>query len=274
MNFIGQLITSVFNVLSVPFGETNHTLGLVGLSVLSGILFAFVFKWMSNPGAIRHAKDRVKARILEMRIYQDDPVLILKGFGGTVRSNLGYLRVLLKPIVILLVPLVIIWMQLDERYSHRPLEEGARTLLQVQLAEGMDPFQAGVTLSTDGGIVADSRQVRIADTRRIGWRLRVESPGTHDVTLSSTGGGSYTFPVTAEERYQLLGRKRDTSWTEPLLHPGMPPIPSGSPFAAVELEYASASYPLLFWRVPWWAVFLFYLSLAAIILKLIIKFEI
>ena len=273
MNFIGQLITSVFNVLSVPFGETNHTLGLIGLSVFSGILFAFVFKWTSNARAIRHAKDRVKARILEMRIYQDDPVLILKGFGGTLRSNLGYLRVLLKPIVILLIPLVIIWMQLDERYSHRPLAEGSRTLLQVRLAEGVDPFRAQVTLSTEGGVVADSRQVRIADTREIGWRLRVESSGTHDVTLS-TAGGSYTFPVTAEERYQLLGRKQDTSWIEPLLHPGMPQIPAGSPFAAIELTYASASYPLLFWSVPWWLVFLVFLSLSAIILKLVIKFEI
>ena len=273
MNIIGTLITSLFNLVLLPFGRTNHTLGLIALSILAGILFAFVFKWVSNARAVRQAKDRLKARILEMRIYQDDPVLILKGFVGTLRYNLGYLRVLLKPMVILLVPLVVIWMQLDERYSHRPLQAGSRTLLQVQLAEGVDPFEANVTLSTDGGVVADSRQVRIADTREIGWRLRVDRPGTHDVTLSADDQ-TYTFPIVAEESYQLLGRKRDTTWLEPLLHPGMPRIPSGSPFSKVELTYAGASYPLFFWHAPWWAVFLVYLSLAAFVLKFVIKFEI
>jgi hypothetical protein len=274
MNVIGQLITSVFNLVLLPFGQTQHTIALVGLSILAGVLFAFVFKWVSNPKAVRNAKDRLKARILEMRIYQDDPVLILKGFAGTLRSNLGYLRVLLKPMLIILIPLVIIWMQMDERYSRRPLQQGSRTLLQVHLIEGVDPFDAHVTLSTDGGVVADSRQVRIADTREIGWRLRVDRPGTHDVTLSAEGQ-TFTFPVVAEERYRMIGHERTaSSWIEPLLHPAMPAIPSGSPFSKIELSYPSASYPLLFWRAPWWAVFLVYLSLAAFLLKFVIKFEI
>jgi hypothetical protein len=274
MNAVGNMITWFFNLILLPFGTTHHLLALVTLSVVTGVIAAFVFKWVSNPAAIRVAKDLIKARILEMRIYQDDPALILKGFGGTLKSNFVYLRVLLKPIVVLMIPLLVVWMQMDERFSRRPLDEGAQTLLSVQLKDGLDPFGTDVTLGTNGGVIADSRPVRIADTREIGWRLRVESPGTADVTLS-VGDEAYTFPIVAEPSYRMIGHQKNaSSWIEPLLHPALPAIPSGSPFSRVELTYPSASYPLLFWDVPWWAIFIVYLSLAAIALKFVIKFEI
>lgn len=273
MNMVGQMITGLFNGILLPFGSTHHTLALVVLSLLTGIGMGFVFKWTSNERAIRVAKDRLKARILEMRIYQDDPILILKGLGGTLKSNGAYLRALLKPMVFLMIPVIIVFMQMDERYSRRPLDEGARTILSVQLANGLSPFENDVALSSDGGIVEDSRPVRVEDTGEIGWRLRVESPGTYDVTLS-TGDHSYTFPVVAEDAYKMIGRERTTAWIEPLLHPAMPAIPSGSPFEKIEIHYPGARYPLLLWNVHWIVIFIVYSFISALALKFIIKFEV
>ncbi|MCZ6766900.1 MAG: hypothetical protein O7D32_08200, partial [bacterium] len=135
MNAIAGIITGLTNALLFPVGQ-SPTWGLIWLSLLAGVMMAVVFKYTSSPKRIKAAKDKVKARILEMRIYQDDPGLIIKAFGGTMVSNGRYLAALIVPFVILIGPITIVWMQLDERYSRRYLAIGAQTILSVELKEG------------------------------------------------------------------------------------------------------------------------------------------
>ena len=274
MNLLGNMITSLFDIILLPFGKSHQTLALVVLSLLTGVGMAYVFKWTSNQKAIKAAKDKLKGRILEMRIYQDDPLLIVRAFGGTIKSNVVYLGTLIKPFLILIVPVIIIFMQMDERFSRKPLAANERTILSVQLKEGFNPFDNPVQFSSPNGVVADTKPVRIEATREIDWRLRVNREGTHEVTLTS-GGESYRFPVVAENRYRMIGKTRNASGLiEPLLHPGLPAIPNGSAIARVRIEYPGASYPLLWWEVHWIVIFLVYSLLAGLTLKFIIKFEI
>ena len=134
------MITWLFDVLLLPFGQ-HHTLGLIWLSLLTGVAMAFIFKATSNQEAIKRSRDRFKAYILEIRIYQDHLTDILSGFWGTVRANLVYLRYALFPIFILIIPVVIVFMQMDERYGRKPFENGDASLLSVRLAPGTDPFR-------------------------------------------------------------------------------------------------------------------------------------
>jgi hypothetical protein len=273
MDAFARLITTLFNIVLVPYGY-RHTVGLVALSLLTGVAMAYVFKWTSDAGAIKAAKEKLKARILEMRIYQDDPVLIIRGFGGTLGANVVYLGTLLRPFLILIVPVVIVFMQMDERYSRHPLAAGETTILSVSLKEGVDPFRTEIDLNLGGGVVVDGQPVRVGETREIDWRLRVREAGTHEVTLSG-GGSLYTFPLVAEGSYKMIGHERKAAgWIEPLLHPSLPAIPEDSPIARVTVAYAGASYPFFRWDIHWIAIFIIYSFAAAIVLKFVIKFEI
>lgn len=274
MNTIAGIITGLTNALLFPVGQSS-TWGLIWLSLLAGVLMAFVFKLTSNPKRIKAAKDKVKARILEMRIYQDDPGLIIKAFGGTMLSNGRYLSALIVPFLVLIGPISIIWMQLDERYSRSHLAIGAQTILSVQLKEGFDPYTTPVTLTiNDPGLSKDSRPVRVRATREVDWRLRVHNWGEYYATITAEGV-SYTFPVVAREDTRMIGHKREaSSFIEPLLHPALGAIPVDSPFNRVSLEYPSATYSFLMWKIPWWGIFLIYSALSAIILKFVIGFEI
>ena len=275
MNFIATLITGLINVLVLPFGSTHHTLELVWLSLLTGLGMAYVFKLTSNQKAIKLAKDRVKARILEMRLYQDDPVLIFRGLGGALKGNFAYLGKIVVPFIVIVIPVAVIFMQLDERYSRAYLRPGSSTFLSVQLKEGFDPFEMRVGLKIEGeGVVVDGTPVRDAVTRETDWQLRVERGGTHQVTLSA-GGSSYSFPIVAEKSYRMIGRERNSSsFIEPLLHPAMPPIPADSPIDRVRVNYSSASHWLLGWGVHWIVIFLVYSLISAAALKFLIKIEI
>lgn len=273
MSFLATLITGLFNLIVAPFGA-GHTIALIVLSLLTGVLMAFIFKWTQNPRAVRAAKDKLKARILEMRIYQDDPALIVSAFGHTMTANLRYLGTMIVPFLVLIVPVILIFMQLDERYGRTFLPIGGKTILSVQLKDGFDPYATQVDLEIANGVVQDSRPVRITSTREIGWRLRVDGWGTFPATLRAAGT-SYTFPIVAEMQHRMIGHTREgSSFLEPLLHPHFGPIPEDSPIERVSLVYPPARYSLLFWKVHWIAIFLVYSALSALILKFVIGFEI
>lgn len=274
MDATTTVITHIVDVLVLPFGRTHHTLQLVWLSLLTGFGMAYVFKLTSSQRAIKRAKDRIKARILEMRLYQDDPVLIFRGLGGALRNNLVYLGTIFVPFLIIVVPVAIVFMQLDQRYSRTNFEPGATGLLTVQLGEGVDPFQTPVELTLANGVALRGNPVRDSVTRETVWKLFVEVGGTHELTVYAKGS-SYTFPLVAEKSYRMIGFEREASGViEPLIHPGLPPVPQGSPFQRIEIDYPPAAHPLLAWEVHWIVIFLVYSVIAAFVLKLLIGIEI
>jgi hypothetical protein len=209
-----------------------------------------------------------------MRLYQDDPVLIFRGLGGALKGNFVYLGKIVVPFIVIVIPVVVIFMQMDERYSRSHLRPGSSTLLSVQLEAGFDPFETEVVLSIDGGVVTHGMPVRDAVTRETDWQLRVERGGTHQVTLTA-GGSSYVFPIVAEKSYRMIGHTKNASgFIEPLLHPALPTIPADSPIQRVRLDYPSSSHWLLGWGVHWIVIFLVYSLISAAALKFAIKIEI
>jgi len=274
MEFVSKSITSVINVLLVPFGTTHHTLGLVWLSLLTGAGMAYVFKLTSDRRKIKKSKDRFKSFILEMRIYQDDLGVVFTAFFSALRANLVYLRHVLVPFLVLVVPAAVIFMQLDERYGRSHIPAGSTTVLTVVLAEGADPFGIRSFVACGPGVSVDAGPVRIREERELDWRLKIDSSGTHDVTLSIEGH-DYTVPLVAEPAHRMIGSTRSaSSFVESFLHPGLPPIPDNSPIKTVKLHYPGVSYQLLLWRVHWIVIFLVYSLVGAVAVKLLVGFEI
>jgi hypothetical protein len=274
MDATATVITQIVDVIVLPFGRTHHTLQLVWLSLLTGLGMAYVFKLTSSQKAIKRTKDRLKARILEMRLYQDDPVLIFKGLSGALKGNLSYLGTIFVPFLIIIIPVAIVFMQLDQRYSRAPLTPGSTVLLSVQLEQGFDPFETDVEFTPTEGVSTQGKPVRDAATREIIWELDVDSLGTHDLTLYAKGT-TYTFPLVAETSYRMIGNERSASGVfEPLLHPALPPLPADGPFHRVHVDYPPARHWLLGMEVHWIVIFLVYSLISAAALKFLIGIEI
>jgi len=274
MDAFATVISQIVDVLVLPFGRTHHTLQLVWLSLLTGLGMAYVFKLTSSQRAIKRTKDRLKARILEMRLYQDDAVLILRGLGGALRNNVVYLGTVFVPFLIIVVPVAIVFTQLDQRYSRSYLVPGSNPLLTIQLKEGLSPFDTGVDLTLGDGVAVRGKPVRDSVSRKVIWMLQVDLGGTHDVTVYAKGS-SYTFPLVAESSYRMIGFERKASGLfEPIIHSGLPPIPPDSPFQLVAVDYPPARHPLLGWQVHWIVIFLVYSLISAAALKMLIGIEI
>jgi hypothetical protein len=273
MEFISRMITSILDLLVRPFGPERHTLGLVWLSLLSGVGMALVFRATTSPRRIRAAKDRFRSYIYEMRIYQDSLRAVLIAFFQSLRSNVLYVWSILPPLLILVIPMIVIIAQLDERYGAAHLNIGDVSVVTIRLAPGSDPYDTEVSLASGPGARVDAGPVRIAGANEISWRVRIDEPGTHEATIS-IDGAPYALLLVAESGYRMIGRTRGAKALEAFIHPGMPPIPGDSGIERVRVDYRRASYPLLFWRVHWLLIFLVYTLVGAVAIKLAVGFEI
>ncbi len=273
MEFVSRTITWILDLLVRPFGPERHTLGLVWLSLLSGVGMALVFRATASPERIRAAKDRFRSYIYEMRIYQDSLRAVSIAFYQSLWSNLLYLRAILPPLLILAIPMILLFAQLDERYGAGPLTAGETTVLTVRLAVGADPHDADIAIACRPGARIDAGPVRIPGANEISWRVRIEEPGTHEAALSA-GGTEYPLRFVAESAYRAIGRARGSKPLEALLHPGMPPIQGDSGIEYIHVDYPGASYPFLFWRLHWLVIFLVYAAIGAVAVKLAVGLEI
>jgi hypothetical protein len=267
-----KAITVVFDLLVVPFG-THRSIALAVLSLLCGVAMIFIFRATSNQPAIKRTRDIFKARILEMRIYQDDLVLIMRAFGGALAANASYLRVSLKPILLLAAFVLLVFIQFDERYGARPIEPGDTTLLTVTLSEGTDVMTVPTSLTPSEGVVLDSAPVRVKDSRQVSWRLRVERAGSLVVAIKAYEG-VYELPIASEPGNHTVGRIRTRSTANAFLHPGLPLLPGNAPIASVQLTYPGASYSVFGWHTHWLVVFIIFSFVGALIPKFIFKIQV
>jgi hypothetical protein len=254
MSTLTLIITRVFDVLVAPFGD-HRAAGLIALSLVMGACLTLLYRATADAKRIRRTRELFKARILEMRLYPDDFVLINRAMLGALAAQGAYLRAAAKPILIVAVVAIPVFLQIEARYAHAPLSTGDRTLVTARLKPGLDALAVPTRL--DGaGVAVDSLSVRSAHARDVTWRVEVTAPGTHEVELSAYGQ-SYVFPLRASIDNRAIGDERSArSLTGGITGIGMPELGNDSAIDHVSVRYPDASYKILGMRMSWITAFL------------------
>lgn len=272
MHALSRILTLVFDGLVLPFGS-HRLAALLVLSALAGAALALLFRAASDQARIRRARDVFKARVLEMRIYPDDVVLIARSLAGALASQLTYLRVALKPILIVLVAALPLYFQMEARFAPAPLRPGDRALVTVMLKEGLDPSAVPAVLRGSGAVDVDPRPIRIPATREIVWRTSIAHTGEPTLALT-VFDLPYEFALAARAGSGVVGRSRAAHGiADALIHPGLPPVPPDSPVAAIRIGYDDASYRLFGRPMGWLAVFLIGTFVGAVLPAWILRIQ-
>ena len=254
MESIARLVTFVFDALVLPFGS-HRALALVVLSIASGAAFAFLFRATSRPERIKRVRNRFQARVLEMRLYPDDVVLLTRAFLGALATQFDYFRAAGKPILILALVALPVFFQLESRFAARPLQSGERALVTVTLKPGLDARAVPMSLAGSEGVRVDPRSVRVRASREVAWQIETQNPGTHEL-VARVYDQDYRFAVTAEANGRAVGRERVARGWDSLVRAGLPRLPENSALQSIRIAYPDARYRVLGWRLDWLAAFL------------------
>lgn len=258
---LNRVVTAGFDLLFRPLGLLSPLLSLTLFSAATGFLMVWIFGRVSNQGKIRAVKDRIQANLIAVRLFQNSVGVFLRIQGRIFLNTLLYMGLSLKPMLVMIVPVLLILIQLHGRFGVRPLEAGETAVVRVRVHSGdllADP--AGAGLESRGGVVVETPPVRIPSRREVLWRVRAGAPGRHTLTVHLG-----ELPVVEKELVvggttRLLSAERAGAGGL-LLHPGEPPLDPSLPVESVSVGYPQPELTFLGWNVHWLAWF-FIVSIA------------
>jgi len=259
VDLLNTILNALFRVLLFPFRNADPVWGLVWISLITAVGALLIYRYFSAQDAIREVKDHLKAHILEMRLFQHDPVLMGRAIRSVLACNLRYLRLNLKPFLFMFIPVILVLIQMEARYGYRPLQPGDKALVKTSWTSVPEPSSEnpGAVLTASQGIELDTPDLRIPGNGEIDWRILVTAEGPASLAFRS-GGQEVRVPVTVAR-----GLVPVSPWNGPrgsldmLWYPAAHPVPDTGNLVSVEIGYPRRDFRFLGFPVYWmWPYFI------------------
>jgi len=273
MNTFNHLISSLFDLAVSPFSSFHPLVGLVVLSILTGIMMLIIFRYTSNQEAIRRTKNRIKAHFLEIRLYKDDLGAMMEAQKNILRHNLTYMKHSLKPMLFLMLPVVLIMIQMNLWFDRCPLKAGESAIVKIEF-QNQDSFNENVGLKAPEGITVETPPLRIQEEKAIYWRIKALSKGRYDLEFLLKPD-ILTKNLVVDDRLSRLSIKRVSSnLFHQFLYPAEKSFSKNSGIDHIEIRYPSVSYHIFGWQIHWLVIFFVVSILTGFLLKRFFRIEI
>jgi hypothetical protein len=271
MNFFLRLMERAFDFAFYLMRAFPPTLILAIFAVLTTITALLVFRRVSDQKAIRKAKDKIGAHLLEIRLFPDQLSVVAGAYAAFLRSLVDYLRHILRPVLILFVPLFFLFLQMDAYFAHTPLKASQDFLVQAKLVEGQSLEKT--TISLPAGIAMTAPPVHVPPDREVVWRLRADHGGTFVLRVSTDQKG-YTKRLVVGRGLRRVNwdRERGGIW-EALMSQDEPPLPASGAIESIQVQYPDREIGIGHWELDWLVPFLGIMLIAALLLKSFFRTE-
>jgi uncharacterized membrane protein (DUF106 family) len=262
---IAIMANAILGAILAPF-RTLPGLGLLIVSVLTGVVMLLIFGRTSNQKAIRGAKAKLKAHVAEIWLFKDDLGQMLLATVRVLGHTGRYFVHSLRPLIFIFAPVLIVMVMLGVRFAHRPFRPSESAMVAVVVDERAWTQDQSVRLEGSDGVEIVTPALRIPDRREIDWRIRVRGAGTHLITVS-TPRGTASKRIEARENSRPLvplaasrGRAFSAAFLE---YPVEPPLPASSGVREIRVvDWPEREMRVLGLSVNWLVAF-FILSMAA-----------
>ncbi|MCR4396444.1 MAG: hypothetical protein NUW07_06895 [Candidatus Saccharicenans sp.] len=250
--WLNSAVGTIVRVIFLPFSSASPWGALLVISLLTALLLLLVYKKTSNQAGLKQVKNRIKASLLEIRLYQSDFRTQLGSQKELVAANLRYLLYNLQPLLVMLLPIFLLLAQLNLWFGYRAVRPGETFLLKVRFITAVDIERVNLELEAPPGLTVETPPVRIIDLREAAWRLRLEEPVSQPLIIQVNGERYQKEIPRGGRRLSRIStvRVRRNLWQE-LLYPGEKPLPSDSLLSRIELSYPEQRLELLGLGLHW-----------------------
>ena len=206
---------------------------------LPGALFAlWIYKLVSNQAAIRAAKDKIIAYLLELRLFRDD-IRVLLGAQGRVFANIGrYLGHSLLPMAVMLPVFLLMLIQIESRFAFRGLAADEQALVTVGLSSDQRVSRIPVNLDAESGLRVATPALRADASGEIYWRVHAVTAGPHNLKLRI--GTERADRIVSGEGSAAMTMAYRANDMRTLLYPRAAALPSNGPVKTLAIDYPRA----------------------------------
>ena len=231
---LNPVLTMVGDAIYAPLNLMPPWVGLVLISAVVGVLMLIGFRYTSNQDAIGRARDQITANLLALKLFKDD-------FGVAIKSQrrllgaLGKLQwFMLRPVFIMLFPMVLILAQMGLRYQWRPLEPGEEAYVRLNLADEKAKID-DARLEDNPGVAEALGPV--PGGGELVWRIVAGEKGRHTLRFAVNDAVVEKELIVGDPFTRVSAERPGWVWTTQILHPVESPISSDAPVNRIEIQY-------------------------------------
>lgn len=257
------------------FRDMNAWVAMTALSLLTALLMLLVYRLTSNQQKIRAVKDKIIAHLLEMRLYKDSLRMTFRAQGNILWYNLKYLGHSSRPMLVMIVPLVLAIIHIDQWFGYESLNPGEAAIVKVRLKEGYQPSHEEVSVEPSPGFAIETSPLRIDKESEVDWRLRAVEPGSWGlIVMVNNQAVSKRIVIGGRSLTRISPARVARNWIDQLLNPGEPAISANSAVKMIEIGYQARRMTIFGWRLHWLVVYLVLSVVFGFALKGLFKVEI
>jgi hypothetical protein len=180
---INGAINLAFEAWLWAFGRLPPLVQLCALAVPVTLLALLAYRYTSNQSGIRTVKNRIKAHLLELRLFKDDFGVTLRAQGQILKDSIVYIGHALVPLAVMLIPILLILIQVESRYAFRPLQTEESTLVEVSIDSTTPVSDLDAALLLPTGLTCETPALRLNDEQKILWRVRAQRSGEYEMRI-------------------------------------------------------------------------------------------
>jgi type II secretory pathway pseudopilin PulG len=263
--------TSQLSII-LAIASHNALVVLLLLSIVTGLAMIVLFGYLSDQKAVRIAKDQLRAQLLAVRLFQDQPQVVVRAYGRILTGTGRYLRVSFKPLAVIILPMVALLIYGDRYLGSLPFQTNQPILLKARLdkPDALD----NISLRLPAGLTQSAPAVHIANINEVDWRLVASAQGNYEVNVLAEDQELGKQVVVSDNLEHLSEcRLRGQFWKR-LLDCAEPALPANAPVRLLAVNYPTRDIDLGPWATNWLVVFFVVSLAAALLFKFILGIEI
>jgi hypothetical protein len=158
------------------------------VSVLAGIGLLFAFRHTVDQAAVKTAQNKIRAHLLELILYADEPPLIWRAHLDLLKANGRYLGLMLRPAIVSAVPMVILLANMDAFYGRSSLAPGQEALVTMKFKNSINEKSPAPRLNVSPELAVETDAVRVVEKGQMSWRIRGTRLGEGKIELNLPDG--------------------------------------------------------------------------------------
>jgi uncharacterized membrane protein (DUF106 family) len=251
---------------------TSPLLLVLAISIVIGLLMVVVFRYTSDQKAIGRAKDRLKAHLLAVRLFQDQLPVVMRAYGRILRGTGSYLRLAFTPFLIAILPITFLIVQLDRYFGWMPLRPAQTFLLEARVEDPADENEVELQLPPE--LASSAPAVHIPKDKEIVWRLVAQREGQYDIHIVAAGQTLSKHVVVSPGLARISAvRLRGKVW-ERMFTSGEPALAENSPIQSIAITYPPRVINFAWMEWNWIALFFVVSLIAGFIFKSVLGIQV
>jgi len=270
--WLNVVFNAVGKVCLAPVGAIPGWLSNTIISAVMGVLLLLLFKYTSNQKAIGRVRDKIKVNMLALKLFKDNLRVTFQSQGRLFAGAFGLLFHSLKPLAVMIVPVVLILAQMAAWYQFRPIKVDEKTLVILKLngAENAPIPTVSLDLPQASEVV---NWIPIPSLQEVWWEVRAHQEGEYQLVFAVDGEKFEKDLVVGRGLKRVSPLRPGQNWGDIILFPLEPPFAQDSLVQSISIAYPQRDSKI--YGADWWMGYFFVVSIIfALLFKPILKVNI